>query len=214
MKKYDWENSQLKTLLAALVIFGTPPLLAFLLALAILYVPPEKDTNDPNWCYYNKETQSLDVIETFCGDDWLLDRFTLSDNCTTTYQLSVSEWKAFFDMDCWESLYVTVDFGEDQPDQPANQVSCTICFNGDLPAVGMTERLREPSAVIREIGNYSVTCSEISSANAEQYGFFLTDPPEYSGVASFSHNGADYYLSTLSDDPQFFEETLNSLLVV
>lgn len=117
-------------------------------------------------------------------------------------------------MDCRESLYVTVDFGEDQPDQPANQVSCTICFNGDLPAVGMTERLREPSAVIREIGNYSVTCSEISSANAEQYGFFLTDPLEYSGVASFSHNGADYYLSTLSDDPQFFEETLNSLLAV
>lgn len=24
----------------------------------------------------------------------------------------------------------------------------------------------------------------------------------------------DYYLSTLSDDPQFFEETLNSLLAV
>ena len=103
MKKIDWENSQIRTLFAAVLIFATPVLLAAGFCFVVLYGVAHNAKGDPNWQYYNFETQSLTEIEALCGTDWLLDRFASLQADHTYYQLSISQKNAFENPDCCET---------------------------------------------------------------------------------------------------------------
>ena len=212
MKKIDWENSQIRTLFAAVLIFATPVLLAAGFCFVVLYGVAHNAKGDPNWQFYNFETQSLTEIEAFCGTDWLLDRFASLQADHTYYQLSISQKNAFENPDCWESLYVSVNYGESRFDTKASQISYYLYFDPDKRNPSFEEFMEQYPTETLETGEHTVTFIEWSNEDAESFGSSLSADSEYHAWALFTHNGVTCHLETSSQDPDFFETTLEHIL--
>ena len=64
-----------------------------------------------------------------------------------------------------------------------------------------------------EMNGYAVRYSEKTTADYAAEGITLGYEQDYHGYAVFVHAGYTYYLSTHSDNPDFFDETLKNKLI-
>ena len=63
-----------------------------------------------------------------------------------------------------------------------------------------------------ELNGYSVQYSEKTNEEYAAEGITLGHKHNYHGYAVFTHNGYTYYLSTNSDNADFFDSIINQML--
>ena len=170
----------------------------------------EHHAEAPNWEKTHYETDTLSDIEAVCGTDLLLDKMVLPDNYFSNYHLEIVENGSFEKSDDWKSLSVDLNYGNSIIDQDNDNIFCFISFDGSTDGIYIMDFLNE--AVTVEINGYIVECNEMSTDEAAADGFTLGSKLDYHGWAKFTHNGYEYYIATNSDNPDFFEMTLEQLL--
>lgn len=172
----------------------------------------EHQEDAPNWGKTHFETVELNEIEAVCGTDLLLDKITLSDDYHSEYILEISEEGDFKNTDLWSNLSVSITNGEDIHDQSSAGVDyafCFISFDGDTGAINLP--LWESDTTM-ELNGYSVQYSEKTNEEYAAEGITLGHKQNYHGYAVFTHNGYTYYLSTNSENADFFDSIINQML--
>ena len=173
----------------------------------------EYQADDPNWPLTHFETAELSEIEEVCGTVLLLDKIALSGDYHSEYILEITEEGDFKNTDLWSNLSVSITNGEDIHDQSSVGVDyafCFISFDGSTDGIHIMDFLNE--AVTVEINGYTVEYNEMSTDEVTADGLTLGSKLDYHGWAKFTHNGYEYYIATNSDNPDFFEMTLEQLL--
>ena len=156
------------------------------------------------------ETAALADIEAVCGSDLLLDKMTLSDNYFSNYNLEIIENGSFDNPEDWKSLSVDVNYGNGIVDTDNDNLICFISFDGSTDGVYIMDFLNDAATV--EVNGYTVEYNEMSLDEAAADGLALPGNLDYHGWAKFTHNGYAYYIATQSDNPDFFELTLEQML--
>ena len=172
----------------------------------------EHQADDPNWSKTHFETAELSEIEAVCGTDLLLDKIALSGDYHSEYILEITQEGDFKNTDLWSNLSVSVTNGKDIHDQSSegvDNVFCFISFDGDTGAINPT--LWESDTTM-ELNGYSVQYSEKTNEEYAAEGITLGNKQNYHGYAVFTHNGYTYYLSTNSDNADFFDSIINQML--
>lgn len=172
----------------------------------------EHQADDPNWSKTHFETAELNGIEAVCGTDLLLDKIALSGDYHSEYILEITEEGDFKNTDLWSNLSVSITNGEDIHDQSSASVDhafCFISFDGDTGAINLP--LWESDTTM-ELNGYSVQYSEKTNEEYAAEGITLGHKQNYHGYAVFTHNGYTYYLSTHSDNADFFDSVINQIL--
>lgn len=170
----------------------------------------EHHAEAPNWEKTNYETDVLADIEAVCGTDLLLDKMALSGNHFSKYHLEIIENGDFDKPEDWKSLSVDLNYGNAIIDPDNDNLFCFISFDGSTDGIYIMDFLNE--AVTVEINGYTVEYNEMSTDEAAADGLTLGSKLDYHGWAKFTHNGYEYYIATNSDNPDFFEMTLEQLL--
>lgn len=204
-KKHSWRKWAAMAACLCLVVVG-----------ALKMFPYENWTehqaDDPNWSKTHFETAELNEIEGVCGTDLLLDKIALSGDYHSEYVLEITEEGDFKNTDLWSNLSVSVTNGEDIHDQSSagvDYVFCLISFDGDTGAINLP--LWESDTTM-ELNGYSVQYSEKTNEEYAAEGITLGHKQNYHGNAVFIHNGYTYYLSTHSDNVDFFDSIINQML--
>ena len=86
---------------------------------------------------------------------------------------------------------------------------CFISFDGDTGAINLP--LWESDTTM-ELNGYSVQYSEKTNEEYAAEGITLGHKQNYHGYAVFTHNGYTYYLSTNSENADFFDSIINQML--
>lgn len=170
----------------------------------------EHHAEAPNWEKTHYETDVLADIEAVCGTDLLLDKMALSGNHFSNYHLEIIENGDFDKPEDWKSLSVDLNYGNAIIDPDNDNLFCFISFDGSTDGIYIMDFLNE--AVTVEINGYTVEYNEMSTDEAAADGLTLGSKLDYHGWAKFTHNGYEYYIATNSDNPDFFEMTLEQLL--
>lgn len=170
----------------------------------------EHQAEDPNWEKTHYETATLSDIEAVCGTDLLLDKMTLTDSYFSHYNLEITENGSFDNTADWKSLSVDVNYGNTVIDSDSDNLFCFISFDGSTDGIYIPDFLNDAATV--EVNGYTVECNEMSSDEAAADGWTLGSKLDYHGWAKFTHNGYTYYIATNSDNPDFFELTLEQML--
>lgn len=170
----------------------------------------EHQAEDPNWEKTHYETATLSDIEAVCGTDLLLDKMTLTDSYFSHYNLEITENGSFDNTADWKSLSVDVNYGNSIVDQDNDNLFCFISFDGSTDGIYIPDFLNDATTV--EVNGYIVEYNEMSSDEAAADGLTLGSKLDYHGWAKFTHNGYTYYIATNSDNPDFFELTLEQML--
>ena len=170
----------------------------------------EHQAEDPNWEKTHYETATLSDIEAVCGTDLLLDKMTLTDSYFSHYNLEIIENGSFENTADWKSLSVDVNYGNTVIDSDSDNLFCFISFDGSTDGIYIPDFLNDAATV--EVNGYTVECNEMSSDEAAADGWTLGSKLDYHGWAKFTHNGYTYYIATNSDNPDFFELTLEQML--
>lgn len=170
----------------------------------------EHQAEDPNWEKTHYETATRSDIEAVCGTDLLLDKMTLTDSYFSHYNLEIIENGSFENTADWESLSVDVNYGDSVVDQDSDNLFCFISFDGSTDGIYIPDFLTDAATV--EVNGYTVEYNEMSSDEAAADGWTLGSKLDYHGWAKFTHNGYTYYIATNSDNPDFFELTLEQML--
>lgn len=170
----------------------------------------EHQADDPNWEKTHYETVSLADIEAVCGTDLLLDKMALSDNYFSNYNLEILENGSFDNAADWKSLSVDVNYGNTVIDPDNDNLFCFISFDGSTDGIYIMDFLNDAATV--EMNGYTVEYNEMSSDEAAADGLTMGSNLDYHGWAKFIHNGYAYYIATHSDNPDFFELTLEQML--
>ena len=170
----------------------------------------EHHAEDPNWEKTHYETIALADIEAVCGTDLLLDRMALTDSYFSHYNLEIIENGSFENTADWKSLSVNVNYGGAVVDQDSDNLFCFISFDGSTDGIYIPDFLNDAATV--EVNGYIVEYNEMSSDEAAADGLTLGSKLDYHGWAKFTHNGYTYYIGTNSDNPDFFELTLEQML--
>lgn len=171
----------------------------------------EHQAEAPNWEKTHYETATLADIEAVCGTDLLLDKMALSDNYFSNYHLEIIENGAFDKPEDWKSLSVDVNYGNSIVDLDGENLYCYISFDGSTDGIYIMNFLN--NAATLEINGYTVEYKEISSDEAAADGWAIGGSNlDYHGWAKFTHNGYEYYIATHSDNPDFFDMTLEQIL--
>lgn len=170
----------------------------------------EHQAEDPNWEKTHYETATLSDIEAVCGTDLLLDKMTLTDSYFSHYNLEIIENGSFENTADWKSLSVDVNYGNSIVDQDNDNLFCFISFDGSTDGIYIPDFLNDAATV--EVNGYTVEYNEMSSDEAAADGWTLGSKLDYHGLAKFTHNGYTYYIATNSDNPDFFELTLEQML--
>ena len=90
------------------------------------------------------------------------------------------------------------------------QLFCFISFDGSTDGIYIMDFLNDAATV--EMNGYTVEYNEMSSDEAAADGLTMGSNLDYHGWAKFIHNGYAYYIATHSDNPDFFELTLEQML--
>lgn len=170
----------------------------------------EHHAEAPNWEKTHYETDDLADIEAVCGTDLLLDKMALSGNHFSNYHLEIIENGDFDKPEDWKSLSVDLNYGNAIIDPDNDNLFCFISFDGSTDGIYIMDFLNK--AVTVEINGYTVEYNEMSTDEAAADGLTLGSKLDYHGWAKFTHNGYEYYIATNSDNPDFFEMTLEQLL--
>ena len=170
----------------------------------------EHQAEDPNWEKTHYETAALSEIEAVCGTDLLLDKMTLTDSYFSHYNLEIIENGSFENTADWKSLSVDVNYGNTVIDSDSDNLFCFISFDGSTDGIYIPDFLNDAATV--EVNGYTVEYNEMSSDEAAADGWTLGSKLDYHGWAKFTHNGYTYYIATNSDNPDFFELTLEQML--
>ena len=170
----------------------------------------EHQAEDPNWEKTHYETATLSDIEAVCGTDLLLDKMTLTDSYFSHYNLEIIENGSFENTADWKSLSVDVNYGNTVIDSDSDNLFCFISFDGSTDGIYIPDFLNDDATV--EVNGYIVEYNEMSSDEAAADGWTLGSKLDYHGWAKFTHNGYTYYIATNSDNPDFFELTLEQML--
>ena len=170
----------------------------------------EHQAEDPNWEKTHYETAALSEIEAVCGTDLLLDKMTLTDSYFSHYNLEIIENGSFENTADWKSLSVDVNYGNTVIDSDSDNLFCFISFDGSTDGIYIPDFLNDAATV--EVNGYIVEYNEMSSDEAAADGLTLGSKLDYHGCAKFTHNGYTYYIATNSDNPDFFELTLEQML--
>ena len=170
----------------------------------------EHQADDPNWKKTHYETAILADIEAVCGTDLLLDKMALSDNYFSNYNLEIIENGSFDQPEDWKSLLVDVNYGNGIVDPDNDNLICFISFDGSTDGVYIMDFLNDAATV--EVNGYTIEYNEMSLDDAAADGLALPGNLDYHGWAKFTHNGYAYYIATQSDNPDFFELTLEQML--
>ena len=170
----------------------------------------EHQAEDPNWEKTHYETATRSDIEAVCGTDLLLDKMTLTDSYFSHYNLEIIENGSFENTADWKSLSVDVNYGNTVIDSDSDNLFCFISFDGSTDGIYIPDFLNDAATV--EVNGYTVECNEMSSDEAAADGWTLGSKLDYHGWAKFTHNGYTYYIATNSDNPDFFELTLEQML--
>ena len=186
-----------------------------LVAVGIFSVSPyenwsEHQAEDPNWDTTHYETAALADIEAVCGTDLLLDKMALTDNYYSNYHLEIIENGSFDNPEDWKSLSVDVNYGNGIVDPDNDNLICFISFDGSTDGIYIMDFLND--AATAEVNGYTVEYNEMSLDDAAADGLTLPGNLDYHGWAKFTHNGYAYYIATQSDNPDFFELTLEQML--
>lgn len=185
--------------------------LCFVVIGALKWFPYMNQTDDPNWSKTHFQTTDLGEIEAICGTNLLLDQLSMSGEYHSEYILEISENGIFNNAPDWNNLSVSLSNGDSISDQTSgDDIYCFISFNGDTSAIDTSLWAGQSSM---EMNGYSVKYNEKTTADYTAEGITLGYTQDYHGYAVFDHAGYTYYLSTHSDDPDFFDETLKNKLI-
>ena len=174
----------------------------------------DHQAEDPNWHKTHFETANLSEIEAVCGTNLLLDRISMPGEYHSEYILEISEGGLFDNTDDWNNLTVQLSNGKSKHDHTSSSVDyilCFISFNGNTDAID-TELWDTVSSPM-EMNGFMVRYSEKTTDEYAAEGVTLGNKQNYHGYAIFENAGYTYYLSTHSDDPDFFDETLKNKLI-
>lgn len=175
------------------------------------WFPYMNQTDDPNWSKTHFQTANLDEIEAICGTNLLLDQLSMPGEYHSEYILEIAENGIFSNAPDWNNLSVSLSNGDSINDQTSGDyIYCFISFNGDTSAIDTSLWTGQSSM---EMNGYSVRYNEKTTADYTAEGITLGYTQDYHGYAVFDHAGYTYYLSTHSDDPDFFDETLKNKLI-
>lgn len=163
-------------------------------------------------------TSQLSEIEGKCGTDLLLDRIPVSGSRSVLYHLELTEaGKNFEDPGDWKYLYIKVRNSDSVFDADWDDLSCYISFDGSYEA-----NLRDfehttvddfENTVVVDINGYTVAYAQLcSEETAELQAAYTQYGGSYHGWAKFVHQGYTYYIAVHSNDPQYLETVLNSML--
>lgn len=169
---------------------------------------------DMNWQKFNYQTSSLSEIESVCGTNLLLDKMILQDDYFANYILCVSEEYTYSVRENWRFLRITINYGENEFDVEGSQFYCLIAFEESScknPIQKILEKYSPKECIFNDV---KLTFLEVSNIDAESIGLDLGSSPYlyYHGFASFSHDNTMYYISTDSNERDFFKRTLSNLL--
>ena len=172
----------------------------------------EHQADDPNWPLTHLQTAELSEIEAVCGTDLLLDKITLPGEYHSEYIFEITEEGDFKNSALWSNLSVSITNGEDIHDQSSKGVDyvfCFISFDGDTDAINLP--LWESDTTM-ELNGYSVQYSEKTNEEYAVEGINPGNKQNCHGYAVFTNNGYTYYLSTHSDNADFFDSVINQIL--
>lgn len=172
----------------------------------------EHQADDPNWPLTHLQTTELSEIEDVCGTDLLLDKIALPGEYHSEYIFEITEEGDFKNTDLWSNLSVSITNGEDIHDQfsaGVDYIFCFISFDGDTDAINLP--LWESDTTM-ELNGYSVQYSEKTNEEYAAEGINPGNRQNCHGYAVFTHNGYTYYLSTHSDNADFFDSVINQIL--
>ena len=168
-------------------------------------------TDAPNWSKTHFQTTELNEIEAVCGTNLLLAQLTMPGEYHSEYILEIAENGLFDNAPDWHNLSVSLSNGDSINDHSSGDyIHCFISFNGDTSAIDTSLWSGQSSM---EMNGYAVRYSEKTTADYAAEGITLGYEQDYHGYAVFDHAGYTYYLSTHSDDPDFFDETLKNKLI-
>lgn len=97
-------------------------------------------------------------------------------------------------------------------DGTADNIYCFISFDGNTGGINLP--LWESDTTV-ELNGYSVRYSEKTTEEYVANGITLdsnTAQLDYHGYAVFARNGYTYYLSTNSDNPDFYDSIITQML--
>lgn len=181
---------------------------------AVKFLPYENWTehqaDDPNWAKTHFETTALSDIEAVGGTELLLDKIGLPGDYHSKYILEIVENGDFNNKEDWSNLSVQISYGENVIDGNADNIECFISFDGDTAGINLP--LWESDTTM-EVNGHSVQYNEKSTDDYKAEGITIGHKLKYHGFAVFTHNGYTYYLSTHSDNPDFYDDVINQMLV-
>ena len=171
----------------------------------------EHSADDPNWEKTHSQTSELSEIEALCGTDLLLDQISMSGEYYSEYILEISENGLFDNTADWNNLSVSISNGSSIHDHSsADYIYCFISFDGNTE--GINTPLWENDTTM-EMNGYILNYCEKTTSDYAKEGITLGYKQDYHGYATFDHAGYTYYVSTHSNNPDFFDETVKNKLI-
>lgn len=184
--------------------------LMLIVAIPVVNFFTDYQADDPNWEKTHYETSALSEIEAVCGTDLLIDKVAQVDKGFRNYHLEIVENGSFENKADWKSLTIEVNYGNSLVDSTGDSVLCFISFDGNTDGIYIEDYLTETATM--EINGHTVEYREASLEELAAENINYGHKQEYHGWAKFTHNGYEYYIATDSDNPDFFEMTLEHLL--
>jgi len=150
----------------------------------------------------------LKEIEEICGSDPLLEAIVGSGDFTGEYVLEVAKGGAFENSADWDNL--TVRLCDDNEPGRITNLECTVVYNDSAGAVDaeIWDNLSFASN-----SNNTAKYTMLTTAQLEQNGIKADFTQNYHGYTNITYAGKAYYVSTHSDDPDFFDRELVRKLI-
>lgn len=195
-------------------------IILFAIIALILIKLNSANSEDPNWDETHFTTSNISDIEKICKDDFLLKRILTNAKVEKEFILEIQNGANFFDPQHWVSLSAIINYGKSPFDSNSDNITCFISFNRNPVGTYIDEILIEASnqkykcfnVEQTEINGTLINIAYLDNRNDYNTEFKYGSKKKYIAFAEFDYKGYVYYITTESDNLDFFDSVLNSLL--
>jgi hypothetical protein len=157
------------------------------------------------------KTNSLSEIEALFDSDLLLGQIKMPGSYESEYILETTTEGSFYDSNNWKSLSASLyNDSEGNFHTNGDYINCLIIFDGDTSSLDKTIWSKQ---FFTSTADQSAFYTERTSEEIDALNLTNEFKQNYRGYAQFDYLGNKYYISTASNDPEFFDKTIKNKLI-
>lgn len=184
----------------------------FCLVIIFVFVITISVFNNPTpWEKTHYKTDSISEIKAICGGNLPLDQITMPGSYESEYILETIKAGDFYDSNNWKSLSVSL-YNESKSNYhtKGDYINYLIIFDGDTSSLDKTVWSKQSFTANAD---HSAFYTERTSEEVDALNIANEFKQNYRGYAQFDYLGNIYFISTASDDPEFFDKTIKNKLI-